>query len=127
MISKLEKTIPGYEISSWETNFPELKAALATKGKAMDVFGFIIILVAGIGIMNLLMMAVYERTREIGLLGAMGLKPRQISLLFIFEGSMIGLVRFYCRFSHRNRPECPEWAPSDLISRPTRPSRIMQP
>jgi ABC-type lipoprotein release transport system permease subunit len=92
VIVKLGKTLPGYEIASWETNFPELKAALATKGKAMDVFGFIIILVAGIGIMNLLMMAVYERTREIGLLGAMGLKPRQISLLFILEGTMMGLV-----------------------------------
>jgi ABC-type lipoprotein release transport system permease subunit len=92
VIVKLEKTLPGYEIASWETNFPELKAALATKGKAMDIFGFIIILVAGIGIMNLLMMAVYERTREIGLLGAMGLKPRQISLLFILEGVMMGLV-----------------------------------
>ncbi len=92
VIVKLEKTVPGYEIASWETNFPELKAALATKGKAMDIFGFIIILVAGIGIMNLLMMAVYERTREIGLMGAMGLKPRQISLLFILEGTMMGVV-----------------------------------
>ena len=92
VIANMEKTIPDYEIASWETNFPELKAALATKGKAMDIFGFIIILVAGIGIMNLLMMAVYERTREIGLLGAMGLKPRQISLLFILEGVMMGLV-----------------------------------
>jgi len=92
VIVNLEKTLPGYEIASWETNFPELKAALATKGKAMDIFGFIIILVAGIGIMNLLMMAVYERTREIGLMGAMGLKPRQISLLFILEGTMMGLV-----------------------------------
>ena len=92
VIIKLEKSLPGYEIASWETNFPELKAALATKGKAMDIFGFIIILVAGIGIMNLLMMAVYERTREIGLMGAMGLKPRQISLLFILEGTMMGLV-----------------------------------
>ena len=92
VIAKLEKSIPGYEVASWETNFPELKAALATKGKAMDIFGFIIILVAGIGIMNLLMMAVYERTREIGLMGAMGLKPRQISLLFILEGVMMGIV-----------------------------------
>ena len=92
VIIKLEKSLPGYEIASWETNFPELKAALTTKGKAMDIFGFIIILVAGIGIMNLLMMAVYERTREIGLMGAMGVKPRQISLLFILEGTMMGLV-----------------------------------
>ncbi len=47
---------------------------------------------AGIGILNLLLMAVYERTREIGLLGAMGLKPRQIALIFILEGALIGVV-----------------------------------
>jgi hypothetical protein len=56
-----------------------------------DIFGCIV-MIAGIGILNLLLMAVYERTREIGVLGAMGLKPRQISLLFILEGAMIGLV-----------------------------------
>ncbi len=45
----------------------------------MNIFSVIIMLIAGIGILNLLLMAVYERTREIGLLGAMGLKPRQIA------------------------------------------------
>ena len=58
----------------------------------MNIFSVIILLIAGIGILNLLLMAVYERTREIGLLGAMGLKPRQISLLFILEGIMMGLL-----------------------------------
>jgi len=58
----------------------------------MNVFSVIILMIAGIGILNLLLMAVYERTREIGLLGALGLKPRQISTLFILEGTMMGLV-----------------------------------
>ena len=58
----------------------------------MNVFSVIIIAIAGVGILNLLLMAVYERTREIGVLGAMGLKPNKISLLFILEGIMIGLV-----------------------------------
>ncbi|MDO8971174.1 MAG: FtsX-like permease family protein, partial [Saprospiraceae bacterium] len=40
----------------------------------------------------LLLMAVYERTREIGVLGALGWKPRQISTLFILEGLMMGGV-----------------------------------
>src|SRR5690606_6896907 len=39
-----------------------------------------------------LLMAVYERTREKGLLGAVGLKPRQISILFVLEGTLIGMV-----------------------------------
>jgi ABC-type lipoprotein release transport system permease subunit len=58
----------------------------------MNIFSVIIIAIAGVGILNLLLMAIYERTREIGMLGAMGLKPAQISLLFILEGVMIGLV-----------------------------------
>jgi ABC-type lipoprotein release transport system permease subunit len=92
VIAALNPILPGYEIESWETNFPELQAALGTKGAVMDIFSVIILLIAGIGILNLLLMAVYERTREIGLLGALGLKPRQISLLFILEGTLMGLV-----------------------------------
>jgi ABC-type lipoprotein release transport system permease subunit len=37
-------------------------------------------------------MAIYERTREIGILGALGLKPSQISILFVLEGVLMGLV-----------------------------------
>ena len=58
----------------------------------MNVFSIIIVVIAGIGILNLLLMAVYERTREIGLLGALGLKPRQIATLFVLEGTLIGVV-----------------------------------
>lgn len=92
VISAIAPLLPGYEVESWESNFPELQSALGTKGAVMNIFSVIIIMIAGIGILNMLLMAVYERTREIGLLGALGLKPRQISTLFILEGTMIGLV-----------------------------------
>jgi putative ABC transport system permease protein len=92
LIDTLSPALPGYEIASFEDSYPELKYALASKGQVMDIFSVIILGIAGIGILNLLLMAVYERTREIGVLGAMGLKPRQISLLFILEGTLIGLV-----------------------------------
>ncbi len=92
VIAKLRPLLPGYEINSWETNFPELQATINTKSGVMNIFGVIMVLIAAIGILNMLLMAVYERTREIGLLGAMGLKPRQISFLFILEGTLIGLV-----------------------------------
>ncbi|HJW91536.1 MAG TPA: FtsX-like permease family protein [Anaerolineales bacterium] len=92
LIAVLRPGLPGYEVESWETNFPELKQALETKGGVMDIVSVIILVIAAIGILNMLLMAVYERTREIGLLAALGLKPRQISLLFILEGAMMGLV-----------------------------------
>ncbi len=92
VIDSLKSTIPGYEIESFQANYPDLANAINSKGGVMNIFSVIIIAIAGVGILNLLLMAVYERTREIGVLGAMGLKPRQISLLFILEGIMIGLV-----------------------------------
>jgi ABC-type lipoprotein release transport system permease subunit len=92
LIAALTPLLPGYEIDSFTDSFPELQYALASKGQAMDIFSVIILGIAGIGILNLLLMAVYERTREIGVLGALGLRPRQISLLFILEGTLIGLV-----------------------------------
>lgn len=92
VVTALTPALLGYEVESWDQNYPDLKNAINSKGAVMNVFGVIIMMIAGIGILNLLLMAVYERTREIGLLGAMGLKPRQIAALFILEGTMIGVV-----------------------------------
>ncbi len=92
IINGMKPGLPAYEIESFEANYPDLASAINTKGGVMNIFSVIIIAIAGVGILNLLLMAVYERTREIGMLGALGLRPNQISLLFILEGTMIGLV-----------------------------------
>jgi len=92
VIRALKPNLSGYEIDSWETNFPELQSAIQRKGWVMNIFSVIILFIAGIGVLNMLLMAVYARTREIGLLGALGMKPRQISNLFLLEGAMIGLI-----------------------------------
>lgn len=92
VVSALSSALPGYEVESWDKNYPELGSAISSKSAVMDIFSVIIVMIAGIGVLNLLLMAVYERTREIGLLGAMGLKPRQIAAIFILEGTLIGVV-----------------------------------
>jgi ABC-type lipoprotein release transport system permease subunit len=88
----LKPQLQGAEVASWRTSFPELATAVSAKSGVMNVFSVIILMISGIGILNLLLMAVYERRREIGLLGALGMKPRQISWLFLLEGAMLGLV-----------------------------------
>ena len=92
IVSALSSALPGYEVESWANNYPELGNAVGRKNIVMDIFSVIIVMIAGIGILNLLMMAIYERTREIGLLGAMGLKPREVATIFILEGALIGFV-----------------------------------
>jgi ABC-type lipoprotein release transport system permease subunit len=92
VVNALNTMLPGYEVESWSNNYPELGNAVGRKNIVMDIFSVIIVVIAGIGILNLLMMAIYERTREIGLLGAMGLKPREVATIFILEGILIGVV-----------------------------------
>jgi putative ABC transport system permease protein len=92
VINALKPHLPNVEFASWQTSFPELEAAIATKSQGMEIFSYIMLIIVGIGILNLLLMAVFERTREIGVLGAIGLHPGQISLLFLLEGAMMGLV-----------------------------------
>ncbi|UCH94125.1 MAG: ABC transporter permease [Candidatus Aminicenantes bacterium] len=53
---------------------------------------FILLFIASMGIINTMLMSVFERTREIGMFAAMGMKPADINRLFIYEGGVIGLL-----------------------------------
>jgi ABC-type lipoprotein release transport system permease subunit len=92
VVNTLNRAQLPYEVATWVTTVPELKQTMDMKTSVMNVFGVIMLGIAAIGILNLLTMAVFERTREIGVMGALGLKPRQITLLFLMEGILIGVM-----------------------------------
>ncbi len=54
--------------------------------------GALALLVAALGVANTMLMAIYERTREIGVLKALGASRREIRLLFMVEAGLIGLL-----------------------------------
>jgi ABC-type lipoprotein release transport system permease subunit len=88
----LQAALPGYEVASWQELNPEMNQSLQVDKQVMGIFGLVVLLIAGVGILNLMLMAVFERTREIGLLAAMGLKRHEILVLFLLEGVLIGLL-----------------------------------
>jgi len=55
-------------------------------------FGSIAVLVGGIGIMNTMYTSVRERTKEIGILKAVGAKNSSIIMIFLMESAIIGLI-----------------------------------
>jgi putative ABC transport system permease protein len=61
-------------------------------GFTMDFVALLALAVACLGIMNTMFTAVLERTKEIGVMKAVGAKDRHISTMFLVEGSLIGLV-----------------------------------
>lgn len=92
VVTALQAALPGYEVDAWDTLNPESKQTMEMNKQIMGMFGMIILLIAGVGILNLMLMAVFERTREIGLLAAMGVKQWEIMVLFLLEGMLIGSV-----------------------------------
>ena len=92
ILDSLHAALPGYEVDSWDTLRPELRQAMDSKAAVSSVMGFVVMLIASIGILNLMLMAVFERTREMGVLAALGMKSRQIMGLFMLEGALIGIV-----------------------------------
>ena len=71
---------------------PELRQTMDIKAAFVSIFGLIVLMIASIGILNLMLMAVFERTREMGVLAALGMKGRQLMSLFLLEGIFVGLV-----------------------------------
>ena len=61
-------------------------------GFTMDFVALLALAVACLGIMNTMFTAVLERTKEIGVMKAVGAKDRHILAMFLFEGALIGLV-----------------------------------
>jgi ABC-type lipoprotein release transport system permease subunit len=54
--------------------------------------GILALFVASLGVVNTMIMAIYERTREIGVLKATGAAPGDIRLLFMVEAAMMGFI-----------------------------------
>lgn len=73
------------ELGSMNVFFTALKAGLI-------FVGTIAVLIASIGIFNTMTMAVTERTREIGVMKAIGAQPKLIRKLFLMESAAIGLI-----------------------------------
>lgn len=80
------------------TTFTYLKlneAFLQTLESAMGFYVIlygIVILVVAVIIANTLLMAVFERVREMGILAALGMKGRQIATMFLLEATILGVI-----------------------------------
>jgi putative ABC transport system permease protein len=82
---------PTFEVHSWEQLSPFYN--IARMIDMMTVFiQLMLIAVVLISIMNVMIMAVYERIREIGTIAAIGTLPGKILSMFVMEGFCLGVI-----------------------------------
>jgi len=80
---------PGYIIEDWEELNKLIILVEKLSNAMMFFFNLMVLGVTSTVIMNTLLMAVYERTREMGILGALGMKGKQIRSLFLTEATLL--------------------------------------
>ncbi len=68
----------------------QIKTVFLIIDSALGLLGGISLLVASFGIANTMIMSILERTREIGIMKAIGAEDREIKLIFFFEAAVIG-------------------------------------
>lgn len=79
-------------VLDWDELEPGLRQAIqADMSSAMFMYGILVVLVA-FSVLNTLLMSVLERTREFGIMMALGLKPIRLGRLVVLEATLMGLL-----------------------------------
>ena len=85
-------TSPGYQILTWQKmNDLVLETEQLANGYMVIIY-LIVLAITATDIVNTMIMAVYERTREIGILAAIGMKGRRIMSLFLAEAGILAVA-----------------------------------
>lgn len=107
---QLQKQFPSCQVESWRDISPETELMVNT----VDTYSYIIIIIIlfalAFGIINTMLMAILERTREIGMMTALGLnKPRMFTLVLLetifltIAGTPVGLLASWLLVNYYNK------------------------
>lgn len=80
------------DVKNWKELFPELNEYLRLSDTSTLIVLTIIFAVASLGIMNTQLMSLFERTREIGVMRALGLGPGPVAMLVLLETLFLTLL-----------------------------------
>ncbi|MCK4429346.1 MAG: ABC transporter permease [Candidatus Aenigmarchaeota archaeon] len=81
-----------FKVQTTEQLMNQVNDILGVVNAVLIVIASISLMVGGIGIMNTMYTSVLERTKEIGLMKAIGARNAHIVILFLFESGMLGMV-----------------------------------
>jgi lipoprotein-releasing system permease protein len=84
--------LTGLKAESWMETNAQLVNALASQSLSTSIITFFVALSVAFGIASVLAISVTQRTREIGILRAMGIRRSQMLQVFLIQGGLLGLI-----------------------------------
>ncbi|MEN6610734.1 MAG: ABC transporter permease [Methanoregulaceae archaeon] len=81
-----------FTITDSQATLASIYETFGTVSTFVTAIGAIALLVAGISILNIMMMSVTERTREIGIMRSIGAKKKEVMSMFLYEAAMLGVL-----------------------------------
>ncbi len=92
MTEKLREMFPGLEVMNWKDIQPDL-AMMEDMARVMyGAFMLIILLALAFGIVNTMLMVVLERTKELGMLTAIGMNKKKVFRMILTESVFLSLI-----------------------------------
>ena len=92
LLAELSDALPGCAVIGWEENNRSFLEVLAVEKMMMFFLLIFIVLVAAFSITNTLITSIYQKTREIGLLKALGCTDMAVMRIFVLQGFLVGMI-----------------------------------
>ena len=92
MNEELASQFPGVTVLGWPVLARDYLALMESESSSNGLLLFLVFLIAAVGISNTMLIAVYERIREFGMMRALGMDDASIRAAMVLEAGIIGLL-----------------------------------
>ncbi len=94
MTARAALDLKSLEALSWNEMLPEFKKTMDSKRKNQHLVDVIVFLLVSLGVLNVMTMSTFERTREFGVMLAVGTRPARLLRLVVTEAVLEGVLGF---------------------------------
>jgi len=92
----IQSKLPRLDVKTWREIMPDVSLVESSFGLTMMIFMGVILLALLFGIINTMLMAVLERTKELGMLMAIGMNKFRVFMMILLETVMLSFVGGVC-------------------------------
>lgn len=82
--------LPSYQVESWQESNASLLAALSSQSSSSYTIQFFVLLAVILGVASVLAISAVQKSKQIGILKAIGIRTSSVSRVFLFQGLVLG-------------------------------------